>query len=355
MVSMRRREFLAAAGGVGLGAGAGCLGLLETQRAGREPPVPEYRPNAVYLPSHTEGMEMAGMQSNGRYRCALSYTFPHRFWLVTGEETERVSVAGSDDFHLMVVVWDAETGVLLPDASPQIKLVGPDDERRSFSPWQMLSQPMGVHYGDNVELGSQGTYEAAVRVAPSSTRRTGPAVESGGPVEFSFTFDFQRSALEELAFTDISADREGSEGAVDPMEMKAVALSQVPAAEEFPMSVRGTETTGDIDVIVGSADERGSLATGDDESYLVVSPRTPYNRYALPAMTLGVDVTRNGETRHSGSLVGTLDSELGFHYGAAVPSLSDGDQVRVRVDAPPQITRHEGYETAFFDVDSVTL
>ena len=350
-----RREFLAAAGATGLTAAAGCAGLLQTRRASREPPLPDYRPNAAYLPSHTEGMEMVGMQSNGRYKCALSYTFPHRFWLVTDENTQRENVDQGDDLHLMTAVWDTETGVLVPDASPQIELVGPDDERQSFNPWQMLSQPMGVHHGDNVGLGPEGTYEATVRVAPSSTRRTSGETPSEDLIEFSFSFDFQRSALEELPFTDIPSNEEGTEGAVDPMGMKPVQLSQVPAADSFPVPVRGTGTTGNAKFVVASADERGALATESDESYLVVSPRTPYNRYALPSATLSVTVTRDGETRHTGSLVGGLDSELGFHYGAVVPSLADGDEVTVTVDAPPQITRHEGYETAFLDMGSVTV
>ncbi|WP_232688381.1 DUF7350 domain-containing protein [Halobacterium zhouii] len=350
---MRRREFLAATGVTGLAASAGCAGLLETQRANVEPPLPANRPNAVYLPSHTEGMKMVGTQSKGRYRCALSYTFPHRFWLVTREETQRVDVAG--DLHLMTSVWDAEAGALVPDASPQIELVGPDDKPRSFVPWQMLSQPMGVHHGDNVGLGPEGTYDVTVKAAPSSTRRTTASAASGGPIEFSFSMDYRRSALEELSFTDVPSNREGTKGAVDPMGMKPVQLSQVPAAASFPMSVRGTGTTGDADVVVASADERGELATGSDESYLVASLRTPYNRFALPAASLSATVTRNGETRHSGPLVATLDSELGYHYAAAVPSLGDADEVTVTVDAPPQLTRHEGYETAFFGMDSVTV
>ena len=352
---MRRRDVLAAAGATGLAATAGCLGFLETERASREPPLPENRPDTAYLPSHTDGMEMAGMVANGRYRCALSYTFPHRFWLVNGESTERVKIEGDDDVHLMVSVWDAEAGVALPAASPQITLTGPDGETTSLAPWQMLSQQMGVHYGDNVGLGSEGNYEATVQVAPGGTRRTADVETPDGPIQFSFSFTFERNALNELPFEDIPADREGSEGAVDPMGMKPVQVSRVPAADSFPVSLRGTGATEGAELALGSTDQRGQFATGDDESYLVASLRTEYNRFPLPATTLVAEVVRDGETRYDGTLTATLDSELGFHYGASVPSLSEADELTVRMEAPPQVSRHEGYETAFFGFESVTL
>lgn len=117
---------------------------------GDEPPVPENRPQTVYYPSHVEGMEMVGMSSmNGmsstnsnsssgtqgnssedmeqpttstdgqktsdsRYRCALTYSYPHRFWTVTGQQTEKISIQDDDSIHLIVSVWDGERGNL-PD------------------------------------------------------------------------------------------------------------------------------------------------------------------------------------------------------------------------------------------------
>lgn len=352
---MRRRDVLAAAGATGLAATAGCLGFLETERASREPPVPDARPDAPYLPSHTEGMEMAGMVANGRYRCALSYTFPHRFWLVNGESTERVDVEGGDDLHLMASVWDAETGVALPATSPQIRLTGPEGEENSFAPWQMLSQKMGIHYGDNIVLGPEGNYNATVQVAPGGTRRTENVEAPDSPVQFSFSFTFERNALTDLPFEDIPADREGTEGAVEPMDMPPVQVSRVPPADSFPVPVRGTGATEGAELVVGSADQRGQFATADDESYLVASLRTSHNRFPLPAATLDAEVLRDGETRFEGSLTAALDDELGFHYGATVPSLTDADEVTVEMWAPPQVSRHEGYETAFLGFDSVTV
>ncbi|SEV96360.1 DUF7350 domain-containing protein [Halobacterium jilantaiense] len=343
---MRRRRFLAGLGASGLAASAGCLGFLETEPANREPPLPENRPDEPYYPTHYEGMEMAGTSANGRYRAMLSYTFPHRFWTVTGEETERVDFESSEDAHLMVSVWDDEAGVALPATSPRIEYTNPDGETGRVNPWQMLSQRMGVHYGDNVELGPDGDYEATVQVSPGGTRRTDDVQVPDGPLTFSFSFPFSQGRLNDLEFTDIAGDREGTPGAVDPMGMDAVSAGQTPAAESFPLEVRGTQTAAGAEFVAATADERGTLATGSDETYVAVSVRSAHSRFPLAAATLSLDAA--GDTHQ---LVPTLDPELGYHYAAAVPGLGDGDALTVRQDAASQLARHEGYETAFFGVD----
>jgi hypothetical protein len=55
-----------------------------------------------------------------------------------------------------------------------------------------------------------------------------------------------------------------------------------------------------------------------------------------------------------GELTQTLDSDLGHHYGTSV-DLSGGDTVDIVVESPPQVARHRGYETAFFDMPSMTV
>jgi len=50
-----------------------------------------------------------------------------------------------------------------------------------------------------------------------------------------------------------------------------------------------------------------------------------------------------------------MDSKLGYHYGTPVPSLADDDQVTVTILTPPQVARHEGYETAFVETPPVSL
>jgi hypothetical protein len=53
-------------------------------------------------------------------------------------------------------------------------------------------------------------------------------------------------------------------------------------------------------------------------------------------------------------LQAALDDELGFHYGRVLDARPEGS-IEVTVDAPPQLARHEGYETAFVEMSSVTL
>ena len=347
---MRRREYLAGLGATGLAASAGCLGVFETEPVNREPPLLENRPEATYVPTHFEEMEMAGTAASGRYRVALSYTLPHRFWLVRGGETERVDFTDDEDVHVMVSVWDAAAGVALPATAPRVTFSRPDGETREVSPWQMLSQRMGVHYGDNVDLGPDGEYEATVQVAPGGTRRSDDVETPDSPLEVSVSFQFSQDQLEALAFTDVAGDREGSSSALDPMEMPPVTAGRTPAVDSFPLTVRGTETVAGAEFVAATADERGQLATGRDETYVAVSARTVHNRFPLAAATLSVEA--GGETR---PLVPTLDPALGYHYAAAVPAVSADDDLIVRQRAPTQLSRHEGYETAFFGVDALSF
>ena len=127
---MNRRTFVrtgAVIGIVGSVALAGCTQLFTTGSQ-YAPPIVENRPNAVYIPSHEEGIEMAGMSvmsgtnnnssmrgvpgmdsQTGTLRCALTYSYPHRFWTVTGSDTEKVSIASDDTLHLMMSIWDPRT------------------------------------------------------------------------------------------------------------------------------------------------------------------------------------------------------------------------------------------------------
>jgi hypothetical protein len=352
---MRRRDFLGAVGGVALGGLAGCTGLFET-RSTRAPPLPENRPNAVYFPTHVEGMEMADdMQSSGSYNCALSYTFPHRFWLVTGSRREKVEIEADDSVHLMPVVWDADTGIVPPDINPQMSITQDGDNVTQLSPWPMLSQPMGFHFGDNVQLGGDGTYQVEVRIGSPSTRRTGSLADNQGQASFTFEFDFQQSTLEEVMYQDIPSEKEGTKGAVDPMSMEMMPSTQVPEEGALPGTVRGTATSGDAPFVVTTLSDATPFGGDESETYLAVSPRTPYNRFMLPLMSLSGTLTRGDETIYDGILQSTIDPDLSYHYGAVISSIESGDELTIAVDSPPQTARHEGYETAFFEMDDMTL
>lgn len=72
-------------------------------------------------------------------------------------------------------------------------------------------------------------------------------------------------------------------------------------------------------------------------------------------MSLSATVTRGNETVFDGALQATLDPALNYHYGAGVESIESGDEIEIVTDAPPQVARHEGYETAFLKMPSRTL
>lgn len=352
-----RRRFLAGVGAAGFGGLAGCMGFQLQSSNGREPSLAENRPDAVYYPTHTEGMEMVGMGGDGDYICMLSYTWPHRFWTVTGRETNRVTIQDGDSTHLMATVWHADAGLVTPDVNPKLTVRQTGDRVTSLNPWPMLSQPMGFHFGDNVQLPGDGEYQVEVSVGEPSAHRTGSLADAGAAT-FEFTLEFEQSKLEELRFTDVPDAREGTRGAVPRMEMNTemgMPKTKAPEASAFPGDLRGSGTAGDAEFVVAGLDDVARFDGNEGESYLAVSPRTPYNRYVLPLMSLSATVTRGDKTVYDDVLRATLDADLNAHYGAVVSGIESGDEVTVTVDAPPQLSRHEGYERAFVEMGDVSM
>jgi len=335
-------------------AAAGCTGLFET-RAANAPPVVEDRPDGSYHPTHVEGMEMIGTAASGSYRCALTYTYPHRFWLVTGSRRRKVEIDSEDSVHLMPVVRDADAGVVLPDVNPQLSVTRDGGAVTELSPWPMLSQPMGFHFGDNVRLDGDGSYRVEVSVGEPSARRTGSLAEAPASASFAFDFEFERSTLDGIPYRDVPDERQGTEGAVEPMEMEMLSGSRAPAERDLPGRLRGSVRSGDAVFVATTLDDATAVGGDGDETYLAVSPRTAYNRYALPMMSLAATVTRGGDSVYEGRLRTTIGPDLQYHYGTVVPGIESGDELTIAVDAPPQVARHEGYETAFFGLADATV
>lgn len=351
---MRRRDLLRTVGGTALGGLAGCTSLFQT-RSARAPPLPDYRPNAVYYPTHYEGMKMVGMSEQSGYKCALTYTYPHRFWLMKPNDVTKVDIQAADSVHLMPVVWDAATGLIPPDINPQLKITQGGESVDQFAPWPMLSQPMGFHFGDNAQLNGDGTYTVDVSIGGPSTRRTGTLAENSGNVSFSFEFGFSQSTLNEIPYTDIPSEKEGTKGAVDLKQMEMLPGSQVPTPESLPGAVRGARMSGDARFVVTVLDDATPFGGNENQVYLAISPRTPYNRVMLPMMSLSSTLTRAEGTVFDGNLQATIDPDVRYHYGAVVPDVQSGDELTITVQSPPQTARHEGYETAFIDMSPVQL
>lgn len=378
---MNRRGYLrgTTAAAVGITGFAGCLERLgfEEESAWANPPLVENRPDAVYLPASREEMGMYGMAADGDYAVSLSYTFPHRFWIVEATEKGKklVEVDADDSHHLMVTVWDRETHTALPvDMRLEILQDGSPVDIGVSSLWPMLSQRMGFHYGDNVRLPGEGKYTARIRAGPvTRPARTGAfagRLESIATLEVDF--EYERSDINGLAFETIDEDRRGTREAMSLMTHGSQgdhdtgsnggqggdeALGSPPPGqgipvEELPGELLGAERSGDAKV---SALVSGADRFTDGGSYLAVCPRTPYNDIILPFVSLTASVERDGSVVREAPLTEALDGEFGHHYGLPVDEFSAGDRITVTIDSPPQVARHDGYETAFFEFEPVTF
>ncbi|WP_262175782.1 twin-arginine translocation signal domain-containing protein [Haloarcula laminariae] len=346
---MNRRRFLASAGVAGASILAGC-GSVENQST-RSPPLVENRPDATYYPTHKEGMKMIGVGDAGDYKVGLTYSYPHRFWTVTGTTAEQVTIQDDDSVHLMASVWDPDTMTVLPIQSGVSITVSSDGETvADKQPWPMVSQNMGFHYGDNYQLDGEGVYEMTVRVDGMTERRLGGFADRFGDAgEMTTNFEFSRSARDDIAFTEYP-DQQGSRAALDLMKMEMMPTSQVPAPDDLPGELLGTGKGSDEVYAATWLSEAPFLDSG--QSYLAVSVRTPYNRVPLPMMSIDGAVDIGGETAYDDSLSAAVHPDIGYHYGAVVEATGD-PSVTVETVGPSQVSRHEGYETAFLGTPTI--
>lgn len=384
---LSRRSFVAT-GTLAVAALAGCLGSddggpngtgNETDANGETDPLEDIPavtdpPAAVYKPTHRASVLMEDVVEVGDYSLLPHLTYPHQFWRVDGEDTVEVFPTVDDGAHLMLAVWDTETGKLLPvDSGATLEIRFDGDPVETVTPWPMISQTMGFHFGDNVALPEVGSYTLVVTMNPIDTRKTGTfegrfETTRTATVEFEWTDDRRQELLDGVEFLEES--EWGEPGALEPMGQGGSMHGDegmmgdggmmgddggmmghgpppgLQPASEYPGTDLGTHSSGDASFVVRYL-EGSRLADGDD--YLLVSPRTPYNRIPLPDMALSM--TRDGT---STALTQTLDGELGLHYGAAV-SLEPGEGFDIVVDSPPQVARHRGYETAFFDMSPMRV
>lgn len=351
---MRRRPFLksgaALAGGTVL---AGCLGRLgfETRSVWRDPPLVADRPDAVYYPEIVEGMGMYGTTTAGDIGFALMHSYPHRFWNLTGSRRSKVVVQPEDSVHLMASVWDLETETILPvDVSTEIRTSEGDSMTTNL--WPMISPTMGFHYGDNIPLPGQGTYEITLDIGPLQIHRTGPFEgRFTEPRSATMEFEFDTSETYNLEIRRLS-EQAGTRGTVSLMKTNTIPRPIAPESAALPGRVLDESRSGDATFLTGlvEGEHRFQVTNGP---VLYVSPRTPYNRIILPRMGLSATITRDGETRFEGALNAALDPELGPFYGVGLPEIRRGDTVQIAIQTPPQLARHDGYETAFLEMEPI--
>jgi len=346
---MNRRSVLRGAG-VGVGAVlAGCTDFFETESVWSGAPLVEDRPEAVYLPASSEQMGTYGMQDLAdEARCSLHYTYPHRFWTVTGSAPSRVEVSEDDSMHLMVSAWDPETGVVLP-RQPTGTLLEDGEPVESYQLWSMLAQRMGFHFGNNVALPGEGSYEVRISFDPIAVRTAGTFEgRFQEPESTTFSIDFQSSDVLDLNIDEIAENRRGNREAIEPMDGMGPPPGRVPLTEDLPGTSLGSGTSSDA-VLVGRLLDSPPAGVEGEGQYLAVSMRTPYNRIALASSSLSASF--DGDTV---DLVETIDDQLGHHYGVALEDALDSAPT-IEIGSPPQLSRHDGYETAFFEMPSVEL
>ena len=358
---MKRRTFLhAGLGTIATGAAisAGYMGASTTS-VSCEPPLPQNRPQAVYYPSHTEGMRLIGINQpkegsktliRPRYKCALMYSYPHRFWTVMGDKREKVEVRKDDTIHLMASIWDTQSAAPLPNANPSVNISKQDEKGETITLWPMLSQNMGFHAGDNVSLSGEGQYSITVDIAPSIKDATVPHKPSSNSIQrFEFEFVYEKQRLSEISSTGPRPESI-QPGAASPMEMNRVPIAYAPDKQSLPGRFIHELTMGDAIFLISILRENKS--SGNGGTYLMVSPRTPYNRYVLPSMSLTGRGMRGKNVLFDKSLSARVLPDLNYHYGARVERIIAGDTIEITIDTPPQVARHEGYETAFFNMRS---
>ena len=351
---MKRRDLLRFGGPAVVSAFAGCLtgNVLDES----EPEVGDLSPESshpekVYYPPHRTGMRMIGTKQQGNLTVGLSYTYAEGFWTVTGRRTQRVGVEdGYNAIHLMASVWHTETETVLPVGSG-LRVRVEDDEKTvtERALWPMLSQQMGFHFGDNIEFPGPGEYTLVVDLGNTTIGAEGSLADSfADSGTLRYTFDFRRGKRNSITVEKRLSDRRGDMAAVSPMEMEMLPLSIAPSRDALPGAFLGEETSGDAVFVVTSEPV-------DDRTSVTVSPRTPYNQYLIPLMSLSMTIERAGSTVFEGPLSPAIGPKRAYHYRADVGSTKPGDKLRITVDSPPQAARHTGYENAFIDMPAMTI
>jgi uncharacterized protein involved in high-affinity Fe2+ transport len=93
------------------------------------------------------------------------------FLIYNGTSMQEVKPPKDVSFHLMVMLNDAQTGVVIPYASVWATITEGKKTPFDDSLWPMISRYMGPHYGNNVVLPGAGTYKLSLLVSPPVSAR----------------------------------------------------------------------------------------------------------------------------------------------------------------------------------------
>jgi uncharacterized protein involved in high-affinity Fe2+ transport len=93
------------------------------------------------------------------------------FLIYNGTSMQEVKPPKNVSFHLMVLLNDAQTGVVIPYASVWATITSGAKTESDESLWPMISRYMGPHYGNDVVLPGAGTYHLSLLVSPPVSAR----------------------------------------------------------------------------------------------------------------------------------------------------------------------------------------
>ena len=93
------------------------------------------------------------------------------FLIYNGTSMQEVSPPKNVSFHLMVLLNDAETGVVIPYSSVWATITRGGKTLLDESLWPMISRYMGPHYGNDVVLDGAGSYTMSLLVSPPVSAR----------------------------------------------------------------------------------------------------------------------------------------------------------------------------------------
>jgi uncharacterized protein involved in high-affinity Fe2+ transport len=119
-------------------------------------------------PVPTQQLGMAVWQG---MRITADAMTPVPFLIYNGTTMQAVNPAKNTSFHLMVLLNDAQTNVVIPYASVWATITEGGKTVFDESLWPMISRYMGPHYGNDVALPGAGTYQVTLLVSPPVSAR----------------------------------------------------------------------------------------------------------------------------------------------------------------------------------------
>jgi uncharacterized protein involved in high-affinity Fe2+ transport len=96
---------------------------------------------------------------------------PVPFLIYNGTTMQQVNPPKNVSFHLMVLLNDAQTNVVIPYASVWGTITQGSRTPFDESLWPMISRYMGPHYGNDVVLPGAGTYKLTLLISPPVSAR----------------------------------------------------------------------------------------------------------------------------------------------------------------------------------------